>query len=176
MPNREIQVARDQTVLGALPENDARQLLEIGFLKGTDIFGTDDMTEWKTLSELDAAKPKKWLDHAKKSASTAASAVVGSAVAVTGKIKKLAMAKKISAAESAAKALEGYIPHIKKILAQLADTKPIQAVRSGVRDDSLMRKVFGAAYDCLPKPVCRFVSEQRFIEFCMQHRQRLLDS
>ena len=35
-------------------------------------------------------------------------------------------------------------------------------------------KVFGAAYDCLPKPVSRFVPEQQFIAFCMKHRAQLL--
>jgi hypothetical protein len=177
MPHREINIARDQTVLGILPENDARQLLEIGFLKETDFFWTQDMTEWKRLSELDAGKSKtQWLARARHSASTAASAVVGSAVTVTGKIKKLAMVQRVSAAESAAIALTGYMPHIKRILARLAETRPIQAVKSGMHDDNLMRKVFGAAYDCLPRPVCRFVSEQSFIEFCMQHRERLLNS
>jgi hypothetical protein len=38
-----------------------------------------------------------------------------------------------------------------------------------------MRKLFGATYDCLPKPVYRFVSEQAFIEFCMERRRELLD-
>jgi hypothetical protein len=37
-----------------------------------------------------------------------------------------------------------------------------------------MRKTFGAVYDCLPKPVYRFVSEAAFIEFCMARRRKLL--
>ena len=181
MPDREIQVARDKIVLGALPETDARQLLQIGFFKPTDIFWAEGMTEWKLLTELAAERPrqnrsKQWFDQAKRSASSAATAVVDSAVIVTGQIKKLATAKRVSASEVASAALEGYLPQIKKILSRLADTKPVPAIRSGVRDDTLMRKVFGAAYDCLPKPVGRFVSEQRFIDFCVQHKQRLLDS
>jgi hypothetical protein len=178
MANREIQVARDRVVLGALPENDARQLLEIGFFKPTDIFWADDVAEWKFLGDLDSDEPKeqkKWLDRAKRSASATAHAVVSSALVVTGKLKRFAFARKVGASEAAAKALEGYMPQIKKTLLRLADTKPVQAIQSGVRDENLMRKVFGAAYDCLPKPVCRFVSEQRFIDFCMQHKQRLLD-
>ena len=45
-----------------------------------------------------------------------------------------------------------------------------------LRDDELLRKVFGAVYDTLPKPVRRFVGEETFIEFCFKHRQRLLGS
>lgn len=43
-----------------------------------------------------------------------------------------------------------------------------------VQDDEFMRKTFGAVYDCLPKPVCRFIGEERFIAFCLEHRRRLV--
>jgi hypothetical protein len=40
----------------------------------------------------------------------------------------------------------------------------------------MMRKLFGAAYDCLPRPVQRFVGEEKFVNFCMQRRQKLLQA
>jgi hypothetical protein len=46
--------------------------------------------------------------------------------------------------------------------------------QAAMRDDEFMRKLFGATYDCLPKPVYRFVKEEAFIQFCMERRGKLL--
>ena len=81
---------------------------------------------------------------------------------------------KAGAARVTDKLLSGFIPQIRKIVSDLGQTKPFQALRSSVGDDQFMLKVFGAAYDCLPKPVHRFVSEQHFVTFCMKHRDQLV--
>jgi hypothetical protein len=46
-------------------------------------------------------------------------------------------------------------------------------VQAAIRDEAVLRKVFGALYDCLPAPVRRFVPEGAFVNFCMDHRLRL---
>jgi hypothetical protein len=46
--------------------------------------------------------------------------------------------------------------------------------QAALRDDEFMRKVFGATYDCLPRPVRRFMTEPAFIQFCLERRWELL--
>jgi pimeloyl-ACP methyl ester carboxylesterase len=65
---------------------------------------------------------------------------------------------------------------VQKLLAAQLKDKPLTAARSALQNDELMRKAFGALYDCLPRPVCRFIGEDAFMRFCLQHRERLLKS
>ncbi|MBI3415609.1 MAG: hypothetical protein HY043_09875 [Verrucomicrobia bacterium] len=70
--------------------------------------------------------------------------------------------------------LEDFIPALRSLVGT-ALAKSSQTVEAALRDEALLRKVFGAVYDLLPKPVRRFVSEEVFVEFCLGHRQRLLN-
>jgi hypothetical protein len=179
MPERQLRITRDTVELGTLPEAEARELLQLGLLKPNDQFSCDGMSAPKPLAELDptleAAEKRSWLFAARDSVTGAAAIAANSAGSVAGKLKSLVTAPSASLSGATSRLLDGYNAQIKSILADLGDSRPLQTIRSGVRDDETMRKVFGAAYDCLPRPVCRFVSEERFIAYCMQHRGRLLD-
>ncbi len=128
-----------------------------------------------------------WVDRARATLSTATEMAgsVGAAgvnVVTSASTRLRSLAGQTPSAMSAATGalLEGYLPQIRAALDQAlaaagaANVRALEAVRSGVRDDVLMQKTFGAVYDCLPKPVCRFISEDRFVAFCLEHRTRLL--
>ena len=179
MPEKQIQIARDGIVLGTMTESEAVELLQLGLLKPADQFSVDGVTDWKSLNELrvpsqPAPGKANWFSQATRSLSTAGSVVASTTGEWVGRAKNLAGATQAGAANVTDKLLSGFIPQIRKIVSGLMQTKPFQALRSGVNDDQLMLKVFGAAYDCLPKPVCRFVSEPQFVTFCMKHRAQLL--
>jgi len=179
MPERQLRITRDVVELGTLPEAEARELLQLGLLKPSDQFSCEGMPASKRLAELDptpaAAEKRSWLSAARDSMTSAGGFAASSAGNVAGKLKSLVPTPSASLSGATSRLLDGYTRQIKSILAGLGDSPPLRAIRSGVRDDETMRKVFGAAYDCLPRPVCRFVSEERFIAYCMQHRGRLLD-
>ena len=105
-----------------------------------------------------------------------AGAVATSASGVAGRLRSLATQAPSAVTQATNAVLEGYLPQIRAALGKAANSRALQAVKEGVRDDELMRKTFGAAYDCLPRPVCRFISEDRFMTFCLTHRARLLGS
>jgi hypothetical protein len=179
MPDRPLRITRDAVELGILPEAEARELLQLGLLKPGDLFSREGMAEPRPLAELDATVPqseqRSWLSAARNSVSGAAAVAAGSAGTVAAKLKSLVTTPSAGLSGATSRLLDGYTGQIKSILSGLGDSRPLQAIRSGVRDDDTMRKVFGAAYDCLPRPVCRFISEERFVSYCMQHRSRLLD-
>jgi hypothetical protein len=179
MPDRQLRITRDTVELGTLPEPEARELLELGLLKPGDLFTYEGMADPKPLLELGATSPPKsrrsWLSAARDSVTGAAAVAASSAGNVAGKLKSLVTKPSAALSGATTRLLDGYTGQIKSILTGLRDSRPMQSVRSGVRDDETMQKVFGAAYDCLPRPVCRFVSEERFMAYCMQHRSRLLD-
>jgi hypothetical protein len=179
MPDRQLRITRDAVELGTLPEAEARELLQLGLLKPGDQFSCEGMPVPRPLAELDrapaAAEKRSWLSAARDSMTGAAGVAVSSAGNAAGKLKSFVTAPSASLSGATGRLLDGYNAQIKSILAGLGDSRPLRAIRSGVRDDETMRKVFGAAYDCLPRPVCRFVAEERFIAYCMQHRSRLLD-
>lgn len=179
MPDRPLRITRDAIELGTLPEAEARELLQLGLLKPGDLFFFEGLAEPAPLAELDevlmSAERRSWFAAARESVTNVAVGAASSAGSVAGKLKSLVATRPANFPEATGRLLDGYSAQLKKVLASLGDSRPLQAIRSGVRDDETMRKVFGAAYDCLPRPVCRFVAEERFIAYCMQHRSRLLD-
>ena len=177
MAEKQIQISRDGIVLGTMTESEAAELLQLGLLKSTDQFSVDGVSGWQSLNELRAPSPPgkaNWFAQATRSLSAAGSAVASTTGVWVDRAKTLAGATQSGATSVADKLLSGFIPQIRKIVSDLVQTKPFQSVRSGVNDDQLMLKVFGAAHDCLPKPVCRFISEQQFVALCMKHRAQLL--
>lgn len=179
MPDRQLRITRDGIELGTLPESEARELLELGVFKPSDFVAGDGITGSAPLGDLNlfpARAPKRsWFETARDSVGQVASAAATSAGQVAEKVKSIATTPPAALSAATTKILDGCTGQIQKALAGLGDSRPMQAIRSGVRDDETMRKVFGAAYDVLPKPVCRFVAEERFIAYCMEHRARLLD-
>lgn len=179
MAARLIEISRDGVVLGTLPETEARELLAAGFLKPTDQFLAAAGADAQPLAQLVPPPPAaerntSWLAKAKDSLVSAGSSVADTAGDLASQAWRLTRATQSKAVEIPERLLSAFLPQIQGILNGLLETKPFQAIRNGVRDDDLMQKVFGATYDCLPKPVCRFVSETQFIAFCMKHRSQLL--
>ena len=153
-----LHIVRGNVELGILPEKEVRELLCLGFLTPTDVYRIDGMENWKPLSELPAGslreKPASTvLRTAGRSVATMGNAIAGSAQQLGATLKSLTQKKTLNLrAAITTKALEGYLPQIQTILLRLLDTKAFQAFRAGVQDDGTMRKIFGATYDCLPKP------------------------
>lgn len=174
-----IEISRDAMVLGTLPDHEARELLAAGFLKPDDQYRLAGAEESRRLGELilpaaAASRDASWIAKAKDSIVSAGSAVVGTAGELASQARHLTRLTTSTAIGVPERLLSGFIPQIRRIIDGLAETKPFQSIRNGVRDDDLMQKVFGATYDCLPKPICRFISETQFIAFCMKHRSQLV--
>jgi len=69
--------------------------------------------------------------------------------------------------------LEDFLPRLRGLVTP-AFKRTMLSAEAALRDEVLLRKLFGAVYDVLPRPVRRFICEERFVEFCLQHKQRLL--
>jgi hypothetical protein len=187
MPERFLEISREGTVLGSLAEAEVLELVRVGFLKPSDHYTYHDTSgPTRPLSELappaspaspapsPTAKSTPWVQQARASVSAAAGAVTGTASHVAGRLKSLTGATLGKTSQVATMVLQGYLPQLRRALAALQETKPVAAVRAGFRNDETMRKVFGALYDTLPKPVGRFVNEAQFIQYCMDNRAKLL--
>ena len=172
-----LHIIRDGQELGVLTAKDARELLEAGFLKPTDEYWVDEPDRRQALAlfpEQDLRSRAPWLTRAKASVTTAGQTVQTQATNITGKLSALVRNQQAAIAASTALALEGYLPQLRKIVNERL-SKMVGGTQSALRDETFLRKLFGAAYDCLPKPVCRFVNETTFVEFCLRHRNRLLN-
>jgi hypothetical protein len=178
MPTPSIFIARDGVVLGKITENEARELLEAGLLKTSDHYWTAGQTDWFLLSELPPPKKSEatqWLDRAKSTMATAGIAVSGGAAKLAEQMKLLTQQGSDGLSASHKRVLEDYVPQIKRVIAERISEPVRNGARSAMENDLLMTKTFGAVYDCLPKPICRFISEQEFIAYCLEHRRKLLE-
>lgn len=165
--------------LGVLSEQEAHELLRAGFLLPDDDCWTEASERPRPLAQrvgesTSVAETPGLLRRAKSHLTAATGAVADATGNLTRKLGSLARTRKAQLTLSTGKLLEDFIPQLQKIISRQLLEKPAQAARTAVRDEVLMRKVFGAAYDCLPKPVYRFVTEPAFIQFCLDHRRRLL--
>lgn len=70
--------------------------------------------------------------------------------------------------------LVAFVPQIRKLVSSQLVMQSVARIEVAIHDDDFMRKLFGATYDCLPKSVYRFASEEVFIQFCMERRKELL--
>lgn len=178
MLKHQIQITRQGVLLGALPPSEALELLKVGFLQPDDQYCGEDLVGWKPLRELQASVSVQegnasWLRQARQSLAAAQATVAGTAGDLANKTKDLVGVTRAKVTEVPEKFLSGFLPQIQTLISGLAQTQPFLEIQSGVRDDAFKLKLFGAAYDCLPKPVCRFVTEQQFVAFCMKHRAQL---
>ncbi len=177
---RSVRIARDGIELGMLSESEVPELLAAGFLGKTDGYRLDGSPEWKPLNEWETEagrhdEGQPWLKKATASIASATGALGAKAGAVTGKVTSFVTVKKTALAERIHRLLEDFLPEIRKLVAAQLIARPALAVRSAMRNDALMRKLFGAVWDCLPKPIRRFVPESGFIEFCLLNRRKLFD-
>ena len=177
MPEPLLHIARAGSAIGTFTLEEARELVDAGFLHGTDEGWIRGMDEWQPLQSI-LGQPgiplADWRDKVIAGA-TAVSGVVGRSVGDFVKNVRARAAKGQSALTQAKTlALDHFLPQFQKRAAEYLRDKPVAFVKEAARNTEAARKVFGALYDCLPRPLCRFVSEPDFIAFCMEHRQRLL--
>jgi predicted CoA-binding protein len=105
--------------------------------------------------------------------SEAGQTVVGEARQLTTKLKGLVGRGQDQLTLSSGQMLAAFTPQLQKLVAHQLVQKPIGSVQIALRNEKFMRTFFGALYDCLPRPVCRFVSEPAFIQFCLEQRETL---
>jgi hypothetical protein len=176
MPEPLIHVARGEAELGTFTLAETEELVEAGFLQSTDDAWSDRMPEWRplreTLPRLKAASAD-WRDKVVAGATLLSRVVGRRAGRLVATVKSQAADGQQAPSQAKQLALEQYLPQFQKLLAQQLRDKPAAVLQAAVQDESVMRNVFGALYDCLPKPLCRFVPGSLFVSFCMEHRQRL---
>jgi hypothetical protein len=176
-PDDLVCISRQGLEFGEASVGDVVELLRAGFLLPTDEFWTAANPERRPLSELESAPSgvsHGWLQRAKTSVVTATGAVVKGAGHIRSKVSTTIREGPTQIGAIATKVLEDYVPTLReRIAAQMKAT--VQTTQAALRDEVFLRKLFGAVYDCLPKPVYRFVSEHAFIEYCLKHRRKLLD-
>lgn len=171
-----IYIAREELELGMFASDDAIGLLEAGFLLPADVFWTDHSATRRPLSQLKEYTAKlepSLLQKVKGGVFTAAGMMMEGATVVHDKVTTIAGQRKAELTYAKAVVLEGYLPRIKETVTSKVK-ESAQSAEAVLRDEVFMRKLFGAVYDTLPKPVCRFITEEGFIEFCFKHRNRLL--
>jgi len=183
MADSEIQVLRDGEVLGSLPKEDVLELLRLGFFRPDDHYSSAEMIASRPLSELASSieeerldQQSSWLERARQTVADTTNSLAHSARETAGRLRSLATGTPPALTRATNKFLEGYLPQIRTAVSRVTAIRPMQALRVGVQDEEVMRKTFGAVYDCLPRPVCRFISEERFITFCLERRNGLLGS
>jgi hypothetical protein len=176
MDERKLEIARGDWSLGTISETEVRELLEVGFLEPTDLFRANEGDPWKPLSALDAPAAEPAAGSLVNRILPAARSIIGATADAARAMKDIATRQKDQLGDATTGALESFLPQIRAIVSRVSETPPFRLIKSGVQDDDFMRKLFGAAYDCLPRPVQRFVAEERFIAFCMQHRQKLVST
>lgn len=173
--NDKIIVARNGMELGALLPAEAIELLRADFLKPTDIWRRENTDPWLPLAELPqpttaASLPKQLQTRLTKAAQSAATG----ATQFTAKLKSWVGQGQNQLTSSSRQMLEGFVPQLQKLVARELVQQSLVSARAVCRDDEFMRKLFGAVYDCLPRPVCRFIAEEAFIEFCLDRKTLLL--
>lgn len=172
-----LHILRDGQELGTLPDMDARELLAAGFLRPNDEFWVEQPDQRQALGvlvEQGSENRPNWLARAKASVTTAGQTVQTQAANITGRLSTLVRNQQTVITTSTALALEGYLPQLRKMVNERLG-KMLAPTQSALRDEVFLRKLFGAVYDCLPKPVGRFVTETAFVQFCLKHRNRLLN-
>ena len=175
-PDDVIIISRQGLELGKLPGREAAELLRAEFLLPTDEFWTNANPERRQLSELnkETCRPSPgWLQRAKTSVVATTGVVVQGAGHVTSKVSRTILGGPSLVSAVMTKVLDDYAPTLRERIGNQLKTS-VQTTQAALRDEVFLRKLFGAVYDCLPKPVHRFVSEQVFIEYCFKHRRKLL--
>lgn len=109
----------------------------------------------------------------KKTMLGAAESVRAGAVLATAKASSAASRKKSEMTVAANRMLEDYLPRLSGLVTG-ALKKTMRSAETALHDEVFLRKLFGAVYDVIPKPIRRFVNEEMFIGFCLQHKQKLL--
>jgi hypothetical protein len=171
MADDRIQIARGLLELGALSRAEADELLRAGFLLPTDTYRCDASQPWQPLGHLLQIVPATVgpLSRVKEAATS-----VGSGVSrIAAKLVSATSRGSTVVGSAASRLLEDYLPRIRESV-NVTLASSTGAIDAKLQDETFQRKLFGAAYDTLPRPVQRFVNEESFVEFCFKHRSKLL--
>lgn len=173
--SKPIHIAREGVKLGLFDSAEVRALLDAGFLKPTDDFWRAGMTEWRSLTELEAENVVHRSPGGEPgwNVGERIRSVAGNAGKLAKKLKEGAKAGSESVAKARARALEDFLPQLRLMVSTHLAQASVRA-EAALKDDDLMKRVFGAVFDCLPKPVTRFVAEDQFVKFCMKHKESLV--
>jgi hypothetical protein len=166
-------IAREGVELGSLSGAEARALLQAGFFKPTDVFWREGMKDWRPLADLEAVRPKP--AESTWNVRERVRAVAGDAARLARKLKEVAQSGSGSLTKTRERVLEDFLPQLRFLVATRLNQAALN-VDAALKDEEVMKKVFGAVFDCLPKPVTRFVAEDQFVKFCMKHRESLVGS
>ena len=165
--------------MGPLTGGEVRELLREGFLLPADLYWEAGMAEWDELRKFESGpstgtKGPALVELAKQTVSSAAKSAATRASGLTRMLQLLAGRGHDRLGGATTRWLDSFSPQIQKLVSNQVLRQSITRAREAVHDDEFMRKFFGAVYDCLPKPVCRFVTEKAFIRYCMERRFKLL--
>ncbi|HEX5218821.1 MAG TPA: CoA-binding protein [Verrucomicrobiae bacterium] len=173
--SQKVIIAREQIELGALTKAEVKELLDAGFLRTTDTWRPEATNEWLPVSALFPEQTQQSLeDVVRHKLATVGKSVASSASQMTSKLRSFTARGRRQLTASTTQLLESFLPQLRRLVASQLIKQPVQSIQSALKNDEFVQKFFGAVYDCLPKPVCRFVAEEAFIQFCMDRRAQLL--
>lgn len=176
MTQAHVELQRDGQPLGSLPVGELQTLLEARFLRPTDEFRMSGQTDWKALAQfqkMPLASPTNLAERIKGAVAKATKPTGQFIDRVTMKTAEWKNAQRAAISKATQTVLDDYLPSLQEMT--LANLSRLQcAGHTAMRDEEFLRKLFGAMYDSLPRPIYRFVTEQQFIDFCLRHRHRLL--
>jgi len=172
----QIHIARDSIELGLFDVSDVEELLANGFLLPSDLFWTRDAREARPLAEFRSSGGSTTRHAAKNIAASvlsAADVLRQKATSVTARLAATVSQRTSEIDGAKNRVLQDFLPRLRSSAgAVLATTS--RTVESALRDEPFLRKLFGAVYEVIPRPVQRFVPERTFVEFCLRNRNRLL--
>lgn len=177
--SRKLHIAREGIELGTLTTAETRELLRTEYLLPTDFFWTAGMPDWKPLAEWDSPAAEEtespdYLALARQHVTVAGGRLAAEAVRLRDQFKSAAAGNTTRLTENANRMLHAFTPQIQRLVTRQVVEQSATRLQALLRNEDLMRKLFGATYDCLPRPVRRFVSEPMFITFCLERRRELL--
>jgi hypothetical protein len=178
MTGQKLHIARNGIELGLLSQAEIEDLLRIGFLQPTDECWADLDVRRQLLSTFGIKPPDqggRWLDWVRVKLLTAGDAVRQQAGGVAAKMTNLAQAPRQVLPQAANRLLDDFAPRLRELTQTQLKGRIVDSTGKALRDEDFLRKLFGAIYDCLPRPIHRFVGEDAFVAYCLRNRRRFLD-
>ena len=176
-----LHIARGGTELGLLNEAEIKELLRAGFLQPTDECWSDLDGERRPLSSFGVEAPEtrgRWLEWVRVKAVAAGDTVreVGEkAGGLASRAVAVARNQRNIVPDATSRMLDDFVPRLRELAQKQLNEKLLTPTGQMLRDETFLRKLFGAIYDCLPKPIHRFVTDEAFIAYCLRNRQRFFD-
>lgn len=178
MSGQKLHIARSGVELGLLSKAEIEDLLRVGFLQPTDECWADLDEHRPPLSSFGINPPEqggRWLNWVRVKIVTAGDAVRQQAGGVAAKMVTLAQTPRQVLPDAANRLLDDFAPRLRELTQSQLKVRVVDSTGKALRDEVFLRKLFGAIYDCPPKPIYRFVGEEAFIAYCLRNRRRFLE-